>query len=114
MVKKYRVGSRAAADRDRAFFHLAFRRRQAKRLQQLPHADVVGYRQRPFGSTPLFIFEDGFGYERYADYALDVPMYFVYRDGHYIDCAGQSFRAFMDGKLPALPGQHPTLNDWAI
>jgi glutamate--cysteine ligase len=60
-----------------------------------------------------FVFEDGMGYERYVDYMLDVPMYFVYRDGQYIDAAGQSFRDFMEGKLPALPGELPTLNDWA-
>jgi len=59
-----------------------------------------------------FVFEDGFGYERYADYALDVPMYFVYRDGRYIDAAGQSFRDFLAGKLPALPGEKPTEKDW--
>jgi glutamate--cysteine ligase len=59
-----------------------------------------------------FVFEDGFGYERYADYALDVPMYFVYRDGHYIDAAGQSFRDFLKGELPALPGEKPRLSDW--
>ena len=59
------------------------------------------------------MFEDGFGFERYVDYLLDVPMYFVYRDGEYIDCAGQSFRDFMAGKLPALPGELPTINDWA-
>ena len=52
-----------------------------------------------------FVFEDGFGYERYADYALDVPMYFVYRDGKYIDAAGLSFRDFLDGKLSVLPGE---------
>ena len=60
-----------------------------------------------------FVFEDGFGFERYVDYALDVPMYFVYRDGTYIDVAGQSFRDFLDGKLPGLPGEMPTLSDWA-
>ena len=59
-----------------------------------------------------FVFEDGFGFERYADYILDVPMYFVYRDGRYIDASGQSFRAFLDGRLPALPGEHPTIADW--
>jgi glutamate--cysteine ligase len=59
-----------------------------------------------------FVFEDGFGYERYADYMLDVPMYFVFRDGKYIDAAGQSFRDFMAGKLPALPGELPTETDW--
>ncbi len=60
-----------------------------------------------------FVFEDGFGFERYVDYALDVPMYFVYRDGRYIDALGQSFRDFMEGRLPALPGEVPTLSDWA-
>ncbi len=60
-----------------------------------------------------FVFEDGFGFERYVDYLLDVPMYFSYRDGEYIDASGQSFRDFLAGKLPALPGALPTLKDWA-
>ncbi|WP_371060549.1 glutamate--cysteine ligase [Rhodosalinus sp. 5P4] len=60
-----------------------------------------------------FVFEDGFGFERWVDYALDVPMYFVYRDGRYIDALGQSFRDFLKGRLPALPGETPTLSDWA-
>ena len=60
-----------------------------------------------------FVFEDGFGFEAYADYALDVPMYFVYRDGVYHDALGQSFRDFLRGELPALPGEKPTLSDWA-
>jgi glutamate--cysteine ligase len=59
-----------------------------------------------------FVFEDGFGYERYVDYMLDVPMYFVFRDGKYIDAAGQSFRDFLAGKLPALPGELPLESDW--
>ncbi|WP_394652188.1 glutamate--cysteine ligase [uncultured Sphingomonas sp.] len=59
-----------------------------------------------------FVFEGGFGYERYAEYALDVPMYFVYRDGKYIDAAGLSFRDFLDGKLSVLPGERPTMDDW--
>ncbi|MGI9494222.1 MAG: glutamate--cysteine ligase [Geminicoccaceae bacterium] len=59
-----------------------------------------------------FVFEDGMGFERYADHALDVPMYFVYRDGQYIDASGQSFRDFLDGRLPALPGEVPTITDW--
>ena len=60
-----------------------------------------------------FVFEPGFGFERYADYMLDVPMYFVYRDGKYIDASGQSFKDFLQGKLPARPGELPTINDWA-
>jgi glutamate--cysteine ligase len=59
-----------------------------------------------------FVFEDGFGFERYVDYMLDVPMYFVYRDGRYIDASGQSFKDFMAGRLPALPGELPTIGDW--
>jgi glutamate--cysteine ligase len=59
-----------------------------------------------------FVFEGDMGFERYADYMLDVPMYFVYRDGKYIDVAGQSFRDFLAGGLPALPGERPTLKDW--
>ena len=60
-----------------------------------------------------FVFEDGFGFERYVDYLLDVPMYFSYRDGRYIDLAGQSFRDFLGGRLADLPGALPTLKDWA-
>ncbi|MFO1105132.1 MAG: glutamate--cysteine ligase [Amaricoccus sp.] len=60
-----------------------------------------------------FVFEPGMGFERYVEYALDVPMYFVYRDGTYIDALGQSFRDFLAGRLPALPGEKPTFSDWA-
>ncbi|WP_373355090.1 glutamate--cysteine ligase [Pseudoroseicyclus sp. CXY001] len=60
-----------------------------------------------------FVFEDGMGFERYVDWVLDVPMYFVYRDGTYINALGQSFRDFLKGELPALPGEKPTLSDWA-
>ncbi len=59
-----------------------------------------------------FVFEEGFGFERYVDYALDVPMYFVRRDGRYLDAAGLSFRDFMDGKLPILPGERPAMDDF--
>src|SRR5689334_3177845 len=64
------------------------------------------------GNLP-FAFEPGMGFERYVDYLLDMPMYFVYRDGRYIDASGQSFRDFLDGRLPALPGEVPTIGDWA-
>jgi glutamate--cysteine ligase len=60
-----------------------------------------------------FVFEPGMGFERYVDYALDVPMYFVYRDGRYLDASGQSFKDFLAGRLPALPGERPALSDWA-
>lgn len=63
------------------------------------------------GDLP-FVFEDGFGFERYVDWMLDVPMYFVYREGRYLDVAGQSFRAFLERRLPGLPGEAPLLTDW--
>jgi glutamate--cysteine ligase len=59
-----------------------------------------------------FVFETGMGFERYVDYLLDVPMYFVYRNGGYIDVAGSSFRDFLKGKLAALPGEIPDMGDW--
>ncbi len=60
-----------------------------------------------------FMFEDGAGFERYVDYALDVPMYFTMRGGKFINTVGESFRKFMDGKLPQLPGEKPVMKDWA-
>jgi glutamate--cysteine ligase len=60
-----------------------------------------------------FAFAPGMGFERYVDYALDVPMYFVARDGGYVDVSGENFRAFMQGRLPQLPGERPTFKDWA-
>jgi len=60
-----------------------------------------------------FVFEQGFGFEQYVDYALDVPMYFLKRGDDYIDVSGQSFRQFLDGGLPSHPGERPTMSDWA-
>ena len=59
-----------------------------------------------------FAFEEGFGFEQYVDYALDVPMYFVYRDGEYLDASGKSFRDFLDGKLDIVPGEKPSISDF--
>ncbi|MEP7240152.1 MAG: glutamate--cysteine ligase [Devosia sp.] len=59
-----------------------------------------------------FVFDDGFGFDRYAEYALDVPMYFVIRNKQYVNVAGESFRAFMRGELPQLLGEKPTVKDW--
>jgi glutamate--cysteine ligase len=64
------------------------------------------------GDLP-FVFEPGFGFERYVEYALDVPMYFVMRGGRYVDLSGRSFRSFLDGRLPDLPGEKPSMTDWA-
>jgi glutamate--cysteine ligase len=60
-----------------------------------------------------FVFADGFGYERYVDYILDVPMYFSFQDGKYIDLAGQDFKRFMAGELPMLPGARANMKDFA-
>jgi glutamate--cysteine ligase len=60
-----------------------------------------------------YAFDQGMGFQAYVDWVLDVPMYFVYRDGKYINALGQSFRDFLRGELPALPGEKPTLSDWA-
>ena len=59
-----------------------------------------------------FVFDDGFGFEQYVDYMLDVPMYFVRRNDEYIDAAGLSFRDFMNGELSVVPGEVATLEDW--
>jgi len=59
-----------------------------------------------------FAFDEGFGFEQYADYALDVPMYFVIRNNQYVNTSGESFRAFLRGELPQLPGEKPTIKDW--
>ena len=60
-----------------------------------------------------FAFEDGFGFERFVEYALDVPMYFVIRDGKFVSCVGESFRKFLNGRMERLPGEIPTMRDWA-
>ena len=70
--------------------------------------DVDGDRS---GMLP-WVFEDGFGFERYVDYALDVPMYFVHRDGTYQDALGLSFRDFLEGRLDVVPGELPTMSDF--
>lgn len=63
---------------------------------------------------PACAFEDDFGFAAYTEWALDAPMYFIIRNGHYIDCAGSSFRDFMAGKLPQCPGELPDITDWEL
>jgi len=79
----------------------------------------LSYRSKAWGDTDPercgslpFVFEEGMGFERYTDYVLDVPMYFVYRNGEYLDASGLSFRDFLAGRLPVLPGERPFLSDW--
>lgn len=112
MVQKFRVGLALQPLATALFANSPF-------TEGKPNG-YLSYRSRIWSDTDPhrtgmlpFVFEDGFGYDRYAEYALDVPMYFVYRNGRYIDAAGLSFRDFIDGKLSVLPGERPTMDDWA-
>jgi glutamate--cysteine ligase len=112
MVKKFRVGLALQPVATALFANSPFREGKPNGfLSYRSHiwTDVDNARA---GMLP-FVFEDGFGFERYVDYALDVPMYFVYRDGRYIDVAGKSFRDFLAGRIPELKGVVPQLADWA-
>jgi glutamate--cysteine ligase len=111
MVKKFRVGLALQPLATALFANSPFT--EGKPNGYLSYRSHIWSDTDPHRTGMLpFVFEDGFGYERYVDYMLDVPMYFVFRDGRYIDAAGQSFRDFMQGKLPALPGELPTESDW--
>ncbi len=111
MVKKFRVGLALQPLATALFANSAFvDGKPSGYLSYRAHIWTDTDYQRT-GQLP-FVFEPGMGFERYVDYMLDVPMYFVYRDGQYINAAGQSFRDFMQGKLPALPGEYPSLQDW--
>ena len=111
MVKKFRVGLALQPLATALFANSPFTEGQPNGyLSYRSHiwSDTDPHRT---GMLP-FVFEEGFGYERWAQYMLDVPMYFVFRDGQYIDAAGLSFRDFMEGKLSVLPGERPTPSDW--
>lgn len=111
MVKKFRVGLALQPLATALFANSPFT--EGKPNGMLSYRSHIWSDTDPARTGMLpFVFEDGFGYDRYAEYALDVPMYFVYRDGRYIDAAGLSFRDFLKGELSVLPGELPTLDDW--
>lgn len=111
MVKKFRVGLALQPLATALFANSPFT--EGKPNGFLSYRSHIWSDTDPARTGMLpFVFEDGFGYERYAEYMLDVPMYFVYRDGRYIDAAGLSFRDFLRGELPVLPGEKPTIEDW--
>ena len=111
MVKKFRVGLALQPLATALFANSPFT--EGKPNGMLSYRSHIWSDTDPARTGMLpFVFEDGFGYERYADYMLDVPMYFVYREGRYIDAAGLSFRDFLKGDLSVLPGEKPTLDDW--
>ncbi len=111
MAKKFRVGLALQPLATALFANSPFT--EGKPNGMLSYRSHIWSDTDPHRTGMLpFVFEDGFGYERYAEYALDVPMYFVYRGGKYIDAAGLSFRDFLKGDLSVLPGEKPTLDDW--
>jgi glutamate--cysteine ligase len=111
MVKKFRVGLALQPIATALFANSPFTEGKPNGFQSYRAEIWRDTDPGRTGSLP-FAFDSGMGFERYVDYALDVPMYFVYRDGRYIDVAGASFRDFLAGKLTALPGERPTLDDW--
>jgi glutamate--cysteine ligase len=112
MVKKLRVSLALQPIATALFASSPFTEGRPNGFQSLRSEVWLDTDKQRTGMLP-FAFEDGMGYERYVDYALDVPMYFVYRDGNYIDVAGGSFRDFMAGRLRGFEGQLPTVDDWA-
>ena len=111
MVKKFRVGLALQPVATALFANSPFT--EGKPNGYLSYRSHIWEDTDPDRTGMLpFVFEDGFGYERYCDYALDVPMYFVFRNGKYVDVAGESFRAFLEGKLPQLPGEKPRVSDF--
>jgi len=111
MVKKFRVGLALQPVATALFANSPFTEGRPNGFQSYRSLVWTDTDPDRCGTLP-FVFENGFGFERYVDYMLDVPMYFVYRDGKYIDASGQSFRDFLAGRLPALPGEIPTMTDW--
>ena len=111
MVKKFRVGLALQPLATALFANSPFTEGKPNGYQSFRShiwSDTDPHRT---GMLP-FVFDDDFGYERYVQYILDVPMYFIYRDGKYIDVSGLNFRDFLKGELSVLPGEKPTLSDW--
>ncbi len=112
MVKKFRVALALQPVATALFANSPFREGQPNGFLSYRSQIWTDVDNQRAGMLP-FVFENGFGYERYVDYALDVPMYFVYRDGRYIDVAGKSFRDFLARRIPELKDIEPSLSDWA-
>ncbi len=112
MVKKLRVSLALQPIATALFASSPFTEGKVNGFQSMRSEVWRDTDRRRTGMLP-FVFEPGMGYERYVDYALDVPMYFVYRAGQYIDVAGASFRDFLNGRLKGLEGERPTEDDWS-
>ncbi|MDE2011289.1 MAG: glutamate--cysteine ligase [Alphaproteobacteria bacterium] len=112
MVKKFRVGLALQPVATALFANSPFRHGKPNGFLSYRSQIWTDVDNARAGMLP-FVFEDGMGFERYVDYALGVPMYFVYRDGKYIDVAGRCFRDFLEGRIPELKGVTPMMSDWA-
>ena len=112
MVKKFRVGLALQPVATALFANSPFREGKPNGFLSYRSQIWTDVDNDRAGMLP-FVFEDGMGFERYVDYALDVPMYFIYRDGKYIDVAGKSFRDFLGGRIAELKGVTPMMSDWA-
>lgn len=112
MVKKFRVGLALQPVSTALFANSPFREGRPSGFLSY-RAQVWSDVDNARGGMLPFVFEDGMGFERYVDYALDVPMYFLYRDGRYIDMTGQSFRKFLAHEIPEVAHVTPCLSDWA-
>jgi len=112
MIKKFRVSLALQPVATALFANSPFREGK--------HSGFLSYRAQVWtdvdndraGMVP-WVFDSGMGFERYVDYVLDVPMYFIYRDGKYIDVAGKSFRDFLAHKIPEVANIDPQMSDWA-
>ncbi len=112
MVEKLRVSLALQPAHDRLFANSPFAEGKPNGYRTL-RGKVWTDTDPDRTGIPAVAFEDGFGFERFADWVLDVPMYFIMRDGQWIDAAGVSFRAFLDGRAEKLRGHQATMGDWA-
>ena len=112
MVKKFRVGLALQPVTTALFANSPFREGRPSGFLSYRSQVWTDVDNARSGMLP-WVFEDGMSFERYVDYALDVPMYFVYRDGKYIDVAGKSFRKFLAREIPEVAHIEPSMSDWA-
>ena len=112
MVKKLRVGLALQSTATALFANSPFTEGKPNGYQTY-RAEIWRDTDPDRSGLLPFAFESGMGFERYVDYALDVPMYFILRNGKFLNTAGESFRSYLAGRLPQLPGEIPTMKDWA-
>lgn len=112
MIKKFRVGLALQPIATALFANSPFREGKPSGFLSYRSQVWTDVDNDRSGMLP-WVFDDGMSFERYVDYALDVPMYFVYRGGKYIDVSGKSFRDFLARKIPEVKDIEPMMSDWA-